>query len=277
MSQEESSEEQKRRAWVQRVQLFKDRSEEYERAVAATTDEAVRRRLMEEFASYRVVHRSEDVAAGRRPEEFSVLMRQVMWVRWLEVAVEHESTAKQSFRKIVADPNSGAHMPEFRDSLVAVTASAYCIEALYGEIKYLIDPIKVKRPTRSRILACAFREAFGIEARDYARLEQELAWLFQLRNYVVHAYTEDEPAVQHPAGINTGADASRFNAVTSARAVGVAMLVLQMAEAPTAVGHRWVERWVLSARPYYQAVVQPLRDRRQMDQLELRAASPAAE
>jgi hypothetical protein len=276
MAQEESSEEQKRRAWAQRVQSFKDRSEEYERAVAATTDEAVRRRLMEEFASYRMAHRSEDVATGRRSEGFSVLMRQVMWVRWLEVAVEHESAAKQSFRKIVADSNSGAHMPEFRDSLVAVTAAAYCIEALYGEIKYLIDPVEVKRPTRSRILARAFQKAFGIETRDYARLEQELAWLFQLRNYVVHAYTEDEPPVQHPAGINTGADASRFNAVTSGRTVDIAMLVLQMAEAPTAMGHRWVERWILSARPYYQAVVQPLRDRRQMDQLELPAAGPAA-
>ncbi len=274
MSQEESPGEQKRRAWVQRVQSFKDRSEDYDRAVVATTDQAVRRRLMEEFASYRTDHQREDVATGRRPDGSSVLMRQVMWARWLEIAVEHESAAKKSFRKIVADPNSGAHMPEFRDSLVAVTAAAYCVEALFGEIKYLIDPVEVKRPTRSRILARAFQEAFGIEPRNYARLQQELTWLFQLRNGVVHAYTEDELPVRHPAGINAGAEASRFNAVTSGRAVDVAMLVLQYAEVPVAMGHRWVERWVLSARPYYEAVVQLLRDQRQMDQLELSAADP---
>jgi hypothetical protein len=203
-------------------------------------------------------------------------MRQVMWARWLEIAVEHESAAKRSFRQIVADPNSGAHMPEFRDSLVAVTAAAYCIEALYGEIKYLIDPVEVKRPTRSRILARAFRDGFGIEARNYARLELELAWLLQLRNSVVHAYTEEELPVRHPAGIDTGAEASRFNAVTSGRTVDVAMLVLQYAEVPTAMGHRWVERWTLSPRPYYEAVVQSLRNRRQMDQLELPAADPEA-
>jgi hypothetical protein len=268
MPQKESPEEQKRRAWVRRVQSFKDRSEDYDRALAATNDEAVQRRLVEEFAAYRMAHRREDVEAGRRPNGPSVLMRQVMWGRWLEIAVEHESAAKRSFRQIVADPTSGAHMPEFRDSLVAVTAAAYCVEALYGEIKYLIDPVEVTRPTRSRILARTFREAFGIDARNYARLEQQLAWLLQLRNSVVHAYTEDEPPVQHSAGINTGAEASRFNAVTSGRAVDVAMRVLLYAEVPTVRGHRWVERWVMSARPYYDAVVQPLINRRQMDQLE---------
>lgn len=232
---------------------------------------------MEEFAAYRTAHGREDIAAGRRPEGTAILMRQVMWARWLEIAVEHESAAKGSFRQIVADPNRGAHIQEFRDSLVAVTAAAYCVEAVFGEIKYLMDPVVIKRSARSRILACAFRDAFGIEARDYARLQQELAWLLQLRGDAAHPYTEDEVPLRHPAGINTGAEASRFNAATSGRAVDVALLVLRYAEVPPAPGHRWVERWVLAAQPYHHTVVQPLREGRQRDRLELPAvdAKPA--
>ena len=259
----ESALEQERRRWVERQEEFKDLQEAYERDQAAATSPEERRELMELFAARRRAHREEDVRLGRRSPGFSIGMHRIMWATWVEVAVEHELEARRSFQNIVSNPHTAGDylIREFRASLVAVTASAYTIEAVYGDIKYRI-PVQDRDGGRAKELRRAFRDAFGLLgcAVDH-RMAEELSWLFKWRHAAVHPYTELETPAPHPAGPNTGAEHSRFNAITSGRAVDAAMTILAAAEAPPKALNRWIHRWAADRRPYHDRIDQLRRER----------------
>jgi len=268
VEQQESHREQARRQWVVRREEFKDASEAYEarRAVAATDEE--RQALMGDFAAYRRAHREEDIRKGKRSPELSVSMHQIMWARWAEVAVEHEIEAREAFAQIVDRAHSDPLLREFRASLVAVTAAAHTVEALLGDIKYLI-PAQARRNSRALVLWHAFRQAFGIPDDVGEKLKADLGWLFDLRGQAAHPYTESEPPQLHPAGINTGVENSRFNAVTSGRAVDIAMTFLEYAAAPSTPHGRWIERWATDRKPYHDGVIAALREARAAQPLRL--------
>jgi hypothetical protein len=244
----ESPKEQERRRWAERQETLRDREEEYERAVAVASPEE-RRRLMQEFGEYRRSHREEDVRMGKRPPGVSVAMHRIMWKTWIEVAVEHELDSRRAFLDIVANPETGAIVREFNAALVAITAAAYTIEAVYGDIKYRI-PVQPREHDSDTRLTRALEVAFGVAGDEAKRMKAELAWLFRLRGSVVHAYTESEPPAQHPAGINAGAEHSNFNAYTSGRAVDAAFAVLAIVGSPPVPHGRWIERWVEDRLPY---------------------------
>jgi hypothetical protein len=259
----ESPEERVRRAWIERQQTFKDREEDFVRAKAEARTRDERRALSQDFAQYRRAHREEDAAAGRRAAGpgMSVRLHQIMWARWAEVAVEHELVAREAFAGIVANPESGSILHDFRASLVAITGAAYAIEAMYGDIKYLI-PEQPRKDSRALTLWHAFNQAFGIPASASHRLLADLKWHFGLRHDAVHPYTEAEPPQQHPAGVHTGAETSRFNAVTSRRAVDIMFEVFGHAAAPPSPSSRWISRWVEERRPYHENALAPLSARR---------------
>jgi hypothetical protein len=51
------------------------------------------------------------------------MMEQILWVRWLEITVEHELAAREAYDRIVNGDNDS--LPdELRDSLVAIIAAA---------------------------------------------------------------------------------------------------------------------------------------------------------
>lgn len=154
--------EQARRAWIERQERFRDAEEDYVKNMSQATGDAERRRLMQEFAEYRTAHRSENVTARKRPAEISVMMRQNMWARWIEVAVANELQAREDFRRITTEPGSDALTAELRSSLVAVTACAHTIEALYGDIKYLMPAPTRRGDSRDRRLLDGLCLAFGV-------------------------------------------------------------------------------------------------------------------
>jgi hypothetical protein len=238
----ESKIEVERRDWVERHERFKDLQEQYERQRAASTDPDERRRLAEEFAAERRAQREADIALGKRSPSTGVAVRQTMWLHWLKIAVENEMVARRCFKELIAHPASDPLGCEFRASVVAVAASAHTIEALFGEIKYLIPP-QPRRDKRHSQLRHAFRTSLGISDPEDAKLADELAWLFSSRDSAIHPYTELLPTEQHPSGINAGVEHSLFNAVTSGRAVDTAMTVIQFA-ATTRNPNHWIERWV---------------------------------
>ena len=260
MGIEESPTAQERRAWVERQERFKDLQEEYERRSAAASSPEERRQLAQAFSEQRRDHREEDVRIGKRSPGLAVRMHQIMWARWIEVAVEHELEARRAYLDIVAKPESDAILREFRASLVAVTAAAHTIEAVFGDIKYLIPP-QPRRDKRHQELRHGFRVAFGVSGAPDERLAEELKWLFTLRDSAAHPYTESEPPARHPAGINTGVEHSKFNAITSGRAVDAAMAVLDLAASSPTPSGRWIERWATERAPH-QVGIQQLRQRR---------------
>lgn len=239
----ESNIETERRNWVESHERFKDLTEQYERQRANTTDPRERRKLAEEFAAERTAQRRADIALGKRSPGTGVAIRQTMWLHWLEIAVQNEMTARRCFRDPTTNAGSDPLGCEFRASLVAVTASAYTIEAVFGGIKYLIPP-QPRRDKRHSQLRHALRVSFGISDADYARFADDFAWLFACRDSGVHPYTELIPTEHHPAGINTAVEHILFNAVTSGRAVNTAMTVIQFAAQPPNTLNHWIARWV---------------------------------
>src|SRR6266511_785540 len=72
---------------------------------------------------------------------------------------------------------------------------------------------------------------------------------------------ESEPPAQPPAGINTGVERSKFNAITSGRAVDAAIGVLDLVASPPRPSSRWVERWATERAPYQAGIEQLRHDR----------------
>jgi hypothetical protein len=238
----ESKIEVERRGWVERHERFKDLEEQYKRQRAEGTDPNERRKLAEEFAAERTAQRKADIALGKRSPSTGVAFRQTMWLQWLEIAVENEMVARRCFQELIKNQFSDPLRCEFRASLVAVTASAHTVEAVFGEIKYLIPP-QLRSKNRHSELRRAFRIAFGIADPDDAKLADRLAWLLARRDSAVHPYTELVPTERHPAGINTGMEHALFNAVTSSHDVDTAMTVIQFAAAPPNPCNHWIARW----------------------------------
>jgi hypothetical protein len=258
-----------RRETVERYHQLKDVEEDFDIAKAATSTREERQELMNNMAAYRRKHREEDVERGKRPrthgsssgaQVFFIQVRQNWWARWIEVAVDHEFRARRAYDAILASEPS-ALMEELRLSLVAVTAAAYTVEAVYeDDIKYLIP--EQPRVSTSLEICRALVVAFGLDPQTAAELESDLDWLFDRRNDAVHPYSESEPPRPHPSGLNTSAEASRYNARESGRAVDIAMKVLGLAAAPPNPQGRWVSRWVDERQPYHTDVVSHLRARR---------------
>jgi hypothetical protein len=238
----ESKIEVERRDWVEHHERFKDLEEQYKRQRVESTDPGERRKLAEEFAAERTAQRKADIALGKRSPSTGVAVRQTMWLHWLEIAVENEIVARRCFQELIENQSSDPLRCEFRASLVAVTASAHTVEAVFGEIKYLFPP-QPRSNNRHSELRQAFRIAFGIADPDDAKLADRLAWLLAYRGSAVHPYTELVPTERHPAGINSGMEHSLFNAVTSGHAVDTAMTVIQFAAAPPNPCNHWIARW----------------------------------
>jgi hypothetical protein len=262
MEKGESRIEKERRFWTERQQRFKDLEEEFQRNLAAAADPEEQRALKHEFGAKRRLQREEDVRLGKRAPGLSVQMQQIMWARWIEVAVGHELEARQAFKELTSRAHSDPLLKEFRASLVAVTAAAHTIEALFGDMKYLI-PVQPRRNKRHKQLRHSFRVAFGIPGAEDQRLASELAWLFTRRDSASHPYTESAPTEQHPAGLNTGVENSHFNAITSGRAVDLAMDLLAVSAVPPKPHNRWIERWAENRAPYHDGVIEELRASRQ--------------
>jgi hypothetical protein len=257
----ETPEQQRRRAWVERQEKFKDSSEKFDREKAAASTSEERQALSDAFAAYRMAHRQEDIQSGRRPEGASVMIRQCMWAVWIEIAVSHELTARSKAGSPDNPSSSQSLGEEFHASVVAIAASAHTIEALFGELKYLI-PVQRRTNKQYQAVRNTFAVAFGWDNRTKDRLSPRLQELFQRRDFVVHPYTDFAPVVPHPSGVVSSAELVDFNAVTSGVAVDCALDVLAEAANPPKPCNRWVERWVEEHKSNYM-IVESLRGRRQ--------------
>jgi len=153
----ESPKEQQRRSWVEREQAWKDAEEEFARQMADAATLEEKERLSNEFGARRRNHRLEDIAAGKRRPDMHIAMRQIMWARWLEIAVASELEARDAYREILTHHHSDPLLRELRASLVCNTAVASTFEALYADIKYLI-PVQKPRDKRHQVIAHSLRQ-----------------------------------------------------------------------------------------------------------------------
>lgn len=245
-----------RRLTAERFHILKDAEEDFVAHKAAVVDPAERQRLSNAMSTFRRLHRKEDIARGKRAPGFGVTMHQIMWARWIEIAAEHEVAARDAFGRIT--DGGTALIEELRHSLVAITGAAYAVEAVYEDVKYLI-PARKELPAASHTITDVLTAVLGIQTTEARGLRDRTDWLFERRNEAVHPYAEPEAPRVHPSGVNTSAEASRFNGPESRRALDVALLVLEYAETPPAPANRWVTRWTNMRRDYFNQVVTPIR------------------
>lgn len=255
MSQRERDE--LRRETVTRYHVLKDREEDFEKAKASKISKEELQNLSAELVEFRTQHREEDVRRGKRAPGLAIRMHHIMWARWIEIAAEHEAAAMRAFDAI-SRGDTAQLAEELRQSLVAITAAASTIEALYEDIQYLI-PSQPNKGSAAQRISAVLGQVFGLPEGDARTLRQEFTWLFLRRNEGVHAYSEPEAPQPHPSGVITGAEASRFNGPESRRALEVALDALSIAENPPSPANRWVERWGQERRAYHQTVVAPIR------------------
>lgn len=246
-----------RRETVRRYHVLKDAGEEFERNIRTATSDEEKRRLNNEFSEFRRQHRLIDIERGKRLGGTHIQSHQIMWARWIEVSSEQEQIAAAAFDEVrVGVPDK--LVVELRSSMVAITAAALAIEAFYQDVRYLVPEIGGQYAAES--IANCLSETFDLSKEESAGLLRDLTALFNLRNEVVHGYSESEPLQEHPAGINTGASSSRFNAASSRTALRLALRVLSFAETHTSP-HPWVNRWATERADYQRTVVAPIIER----------------
>ncbi|MDR6417586.1 hypothetical protein [Pseudarthrobacter sulfonivorans] len=252
--------ERERRETVQRAHTMRAASEAYEAQKAAATSQEERDRITAEFSAFRTKHRQEDIQLGKRQPGVGVLMHQVMWALWIEIAAESETKAQLAFQKIVSG-NDDALLEELQQSLVAITAAACTVEALYEDIKYLIDEQKPRLDSAHENIGRGFAVAFGWEDEQVETFSAGLRRLFEQRNEAVHPYSEPKAPLPHPSGLVTSSEAARFNSAESHSSVEFALRVLGQAEHPTSPANAAVTRWAKDRRQYFETIVAPIRAR----------------
>ena len=256
-----SERDRERRETVERYHKLKDVEEDFDVHLTDAESPAERQRLIDEMSSFRKRHREEDVARGKRSlglSTASITMHQIMWARWVEIAADNLVGAQKAFERIRAGQVDHL-VVELRYSLVAVTASACVVEAVYEDVKYLIPQRSGQATDAAQEVGQGLTQAFGLGDQAAGECLDQVAWLFQRRNEAVHPYAEPELPRPHPAGVSTAAEASRFNALESRKAFLVALSVLAYAAEPPAPANRSVRRWVMERRPYHESVVAPIR------------------
>lgn len=249
-----------RRETVERHHRLKDVEEDFDDARTRASSREERQRLMDEIARFRREHREQDIERGKRSPGTGILMQEIMWARWLEVANEHEQSAATAHAAIRAGETQHL-LDELRAGLVAVAAAASTVEALYEDTKYLI-PERRRRSTAAKTIADGLAAVFGLLRVEREQLINDLTSLFDRRNEGLHGYSEPRPPVEHPAGFKTGSESSRFSAPECRVALAIALRVLAYAAEPPAPANRWVRRWVNDRAAYHQQVVEPIRDAR---------------
>jgi hypothetical protein len=164
----------------------------------------------------------------------SILITSNLWYSWTKVAIEHMHTARaaRTAAAVPAIPSatiSALMSHEFQASLVAVSASAHALDALYGSAvipQTVRDMWKSRRTKRHGKIREALKQIFDT-GQVNASWVADFEWLFDLRDAALHAKEKPGPPVPHPLGTNTAQANVDYSVESAERAVGLAMSVLQ--------------------------------------------------
>ncbi len=179
----------------------------------------------------------------------SILMSSALWIQWGSIAIDRERRARAARSQLVAlhrhgQPYGDTLVVELDASIVAVSAAAHALDALYGQL--ITDAIRAAGPKgkgrEAHIRECLKRR-FKTGRRDVAWV-QEFDWLFKLRDAAVHAEVKLLPPVAHPSGIgNSGQVSADYSAEAAMRAVDLLIDVLETCIANPKPGDKDAKAW----------------------------------
>lgn len=258
------------RRWREETERLKDLQERYAREKSSATSKADYQHVADELVKMRRSYRLKGVRLGKRSRGVGVAIHTIMWPVWFDIAVDNELSARRAYQELIDEHHTENLLPEFRAALVVVAAAASAVEALLGDVRYLVPPIpeRSRRETRKAVRA-VWGAAFSPTVEELDALSRGVSWLYGVRNAAVHAATESVPAEPHPAGLNSGRENSIYNAVTARRAVDIASsAILMSADAqPASLDSErahWVSRWSTDRSPYHRQVADAVQRRREV-------------
>ena len=172
-----------------------------------------------------------------------VLLGSHLWPRWSRIAVEQEKATRQARREAEDDyaayhkgEGSGpaeALGRELDAAMQAVSAAGHALDCFYGAVKgYGVVPAETERAwsrgrtKRPNQILETLKLGFGV-GKVAQRWNDDLAWLFGLRDGAVH-YEEalKEPQL-HPIGYHMAPEHVTYSAESVKRAVDLLFEVLE--------------------------------------------------
>jgi hypothetical protein len=181
-----------------------------------------------------------------------------LWSTWMKTAIEQAQRARQARGRLASYPWSPEQSPsaewialleqEFQASLVAITASALALDALYGAaISEQLRGSRSKRAGRAGKIHKLLKDAFdtGPVNKYWA---DEFKWLFAQRDAGVHPEEKPQPSDRHPLGMNLSPEYVQYSVEPAERAVAFALSVLRRCVDFPRTGNQEAAAWALRAR-----------------------------
>ena len=187
-----------------------------------------------------------------------------LWMYWLQIAHRHADAAAEAARQHqpldlikarevtrVGHPVAGPEgNVEIVETMITIVASANSFDAVFGSLQH-VDPWKPpggrkKTTARSGAILEQLKHSFNVgkKAKEWS---QELNWLFQLRDGIVHHSERPRPmqivAADTQNIVLSATEAYSLTAPTARRAVSLFDRVLaDCLEFPRAGARTWAER-----------------------------------
>src|SRR5690242_1878657 len=140
----------------------------------------------------------------------SVRLSVDLWMHWSDMAIANEGIARRARHRLVDGGSDVTH--ELRASLAGITASAACLDALFGQVitevprpagtAAKVCPVceqRLRRPTRAATVLEALRLRFSVDKKLVADWKSRVGWLFNLRDQAVHPRWSMLDPVPHPS------------------------------------------------------------------------------
>lgn len=172
-----------------------------------------------------------------------------LWRYWLEIAEEHcdlstalrapdqQLDAMSAALAAAGGDSEGPKVPEFpeadsvksmRHALISVAAAAHAVDGLYGSVKPLISTPAMSAARHRQILE-TLKLGFHV-GRLGQRWAEDLVWLFDTRDGVVHHAEEHRPLVVARVTAETvvyaGPETYQLTSESARRAAGIARALI---------------------------------------------------
>ncbi len=153
-----------------------------------------------------------------------------LWATWASLAIRHERWA-WNVRRGHATADRPDLSGELRESLLAMTASAFALDGSYGAIRDLVyggRNVSRSDSRAGRIFEAVKRASNVSDKTMNATWLPELRWLFDARTQGVHHLPQFSEGSPHPSVQGLAADEyALYRVENAARAVDLVLSVLE--------------------------------------------------
>ncbi len=183
------------------------------------------------------VVRPATIKAQARVNPVTLKIKSHFWIDWAEIAIENEAVARRARLELYPKDASEGLRTEKHAGMIAVSASAHALDALYGELRDEIPlPIgwstrgrreaeKGKGPPRHARILETLKLGFAV-GKGASQWPPQFKDLFDRRDAALHPREDFHEPVPHPAGTNTAASNVTYRLESAKDAVDLLLDVL---------------------------------------------------